>query len=136
MSQQIMTTELEENRQLLDQQRVLEELVGRSAFDRVLRQRLLSEPKTVLAEHGIVFPEGFTVQCIENGYDTTIVLPDAIDEIQELSQDDLLAVNGGAAAASALSAVTKTLSVTTGACIGASLSVIVTVISITVVATN
>lgn len=124
-------TEVLENRELQERQRVLQELVGRSAFDRALRARLLSEPKAVLAEHGITFPEQFTVQCIENTHDATIVLPDAIDEVQELSTEELMHVNGGgSASATASPAVSKITPLTTGACVSILVSVAVTVITI------
>jgi len=95
MSHAITASELHENAALIARQRLLEEVLAKSTIDRVLRQRLLVEPVAVLAEHGLVFPDGFTVKCIENEHDVTVVLPNPLDEMQELSDADLQQVAGG-----------------------------------------
>jgi hypothetical protein len=97
-------TELAENTALLEQQRLLGEMLARSATDKEFRQLLLTDSRAAFAAFGAILPEGLDVRFVENKHDATIVLPDAIDAMQELSEDDLAQMNGGAAPILAASA--------------------------------
>ncbi len=74
-------------------------LLTRSATDAGFRTKLLTEPRSAIAEfNGIAvadLPPSFDVVFLENKADATIVLPDYIDAAAELSADELEAVAGG-----------------------------------------
>ena len=56
-------------------------VICRAVESKEFRERLLGDPKGVLAEVGIVLPEGVEVQFIENTADTVhIVIPPYIGE--------------------------------------------------------
>jgi hypothetical protein len=65
--------------------------------DDALKQRFLSDPHAVLAEHGMDVPEGINVNVVENT-DTTvhITMPAAPDGHRELSDEELANAAGGA----------------------------------------
>ena len=58
--------------------------------DDALKQRFLSDPHAVLAEHGMEVPEGMNVNVVENT-DTTVhvTLPAAPDAHTDLSDEEL-----------------------------------------------
>ena len=64
--------------------------------DDALKQRFLSDPHAVLAEHGMDVPEGINVNLVENT-DTTVhvTLPAAPDGHADLSDEELSAAAGG-----------------------------------------
>jgi hypothetical protein len=94
--QQIART-YSENPALAQQaQEMMNGLLSRSATDGDFRRKLLSEPRTALAEHtGREVPESVNIAFIENHVDATIVLPDPIDAAAELSERELETVAGG-----------------------------------------
>ena len=61
-----------------------------------MKQRFLSRPHAVLAEHGMEVPEGFNVNVVENT-DTTVhvTLPPAPTANGELSDEELANAAGG-----------------------------------------
>ncbi len=61
-----------------------------------LKQRFLSDPHTVLAEHGMDVPEGLNVNVVENTDSTVhITLPTAPTGLETLSDDELQSAAGG-----------------------------------------
>lgn len=65
--------------------------------DEDLKARFMSDPKAVLAEHGIKVPDNINVNVVENSDNTVhITMPVAPAETKGLSDNDLLAVTGGA----------------------------------------
>lgn len=71
-------------------------LMERAAVDRAFRDSLINDPRETLeAFLGQALPKGVTFAFVENEADTTIVLPDYVDETAEISETDLEAVAGG-----------------------------------------
>ena len=71
-------------------------LMERAAVDRAFRDSLTTDPRVTLeAFLGQELPAGVSVAFVENEADTTIVLPDYVDETAEISESDLEAVAGG-----------------------------------------
>lgn len=71
-------------------------LLARSATDLEFRQKLLSDPRSAVAEFtGSPIPEDWNVVFVENRGSATVVLPDPIDPNAELSEAELEAVAGG-----------------------------------------
>ena len=68
--------------------------------DEAFKARFLSEPKAVLAEHGVKLPDAIDVKVVENA-DTTvhITLPMPPANHHELSDEELSMAAGGAAVA-------------------------------------
>jgi hypothetical protein len=124
--------EIAENSAMIEQQKVLNAMLARSATDSEFRALMLADARAAFAQAGVELPEGLQVRFIENEHDATIVLPNAVDELVELSEDELSQLNGGSGAASAavsgaVSAVTEqsvALTVISSmACAGAAVSV-------------
>ncbi|MBD1856118.1 MULTISPECIES: NHLP leader peptide family RiPP precursor [Leptolyngbya] len=76
------------------------QLVSRAAQDLAFRDRLLANPKTVLAEQGLVIPDDVQIQVLQetpNQY--YLVLPEAVtgseSEANALSEQELEAIAGG-----------------------------------------
>ncbi len=64
--------------------------------DDALKARFMSDPKAVLAEHGINVPEGMNVNVVENSDNTVhITLPMAPAGSTELSDEEISAAAGG-----------------------------------------
>lgn len=76
-------------------QEALQRILVRSATDMEFRQRLLANPRSAFAEYGHELPAGMDIRFIENRHDATIVLPDPIDAVIELSEMELAEINGG-----------------------------------------
>ena len=78
--------------------KAFEYIKRRSKTDSEFRQKLLDTPREVLeAELDIALPEDFDIRFVENmGADLTVVLPDRAEPNDELSDDDLDHVAGGA----------------------------------------
>ncbi len=66
--------------------------------DEALKARFLSDPKAVLAEHGIDVPANIKVNVVENTDNTVhITMPQAPAGVGELSDEELAGVAGGRA---------------------------------------
>ena len=64
--------------------------------DEALKARFQSDPKAVLAEHGIDVPDGIVVNVVENSDNTVhITMPVAPTDAGELSDEELGNVAGG-----------------------------------------
>jgi len=84
------------NEDALHVQQRLDALLARSATDPGFRKRLLTTPRAALAEFsGRDVPDSVDVVFIESRGGATIVLPDPIDPLAELSPEELEAVAGG-----------------------------------------
>ena len=64
--------------------------------DEALKARFMSDPKAVLAEYGVVFPDGVDVKTVENADNCVyITIPAPPREDGELSDDELSNAAGG-----------------------------------------
>jgi hypothetical protein len=106
---QVTTAEVTENTALIAQQRAMNAMLARSATDAEFRALMLSDAHAALAQAGIEVAAELDIVFIENKADVTIVLPDALDEMLELSEAELVQVNGGMAAAAVASAMLSSL---------------------------
>ena len=81
---------------MTDERNQLAELFAACWKDDALKQRFLSDPHAVLAEHGMDVPEGMNVNVVENTDNTVhVTLPPAPVEHGELSDDELANAAGG-----------------------------------------
>jgi hypothetical protein len=67
--------------------------------DRAFRQQLLADPRRALRDElGLTIPDHFRIKFIERGpdLDALVVLPDLKADDEELSENELEAVSGGA----------------------------------------
>ena len=65
--------------------------------DEALKARFQSDPKAVLAEHGIDVPDGINVNVVENTDNTVhITMPQAPAGAGDLSDEELAGAAGGA----------------------------------------
>ena len=81
---------------MTDETNKMNTLIAACWKDDALKQRFLSDPHAVLAEHGMDVPEGINVNVVENT-DTTVhvTLPAAPKEHSELSDAELANAAGG-----------------------------------------
>lgn len=103
MSQELLApvtgaAEIAEQADITARQHALQRILDRSAIDRTFRARTLSEPAAVVAEYGISVPEGATITFIERSADLMLVLPEQIEEVSELTEEELMSINGGGSA--------------------------------------
>jgi hypothetical protein len=91
-----VSTEMAEHQVAQEQYRVLGDMLARSATDAEFRALMLNDAHAAFARFGMEVPKVLDVVFIENHYDMTVVLPDALDELVELNDTDLLQINGGA----------------------------------------
>ena len=64
--------------------------------DEALKARFMSDPKAVLAEHGIDVPAGINVNVVENTDNTVhITMPQSPAGASELSDEELASAAGG-----------------------------------------
>lgn len=81
------------------ERRALDSIVARATVDRSFRQMLLTDPRRAIRDElGLTIPSHFRIKFVERGpdLDALVVLPDFRDGVEELSEDDLEAVSGGA----------------------------------------
>lgn len=81
------------------ERRALDSIVARATVDRAFRQKLLADPRRAIHDElGLTIPSHFRIKFIERGpeLDALVVLPDLRDGAEELSEDELEAVSGGA----------------------------------------
>jgi hypothetical protein len=90
-------TELSENTALIAQQRAMGEMLARSATDAEFRALMLNDAHAAFAAAGVEVASHLDIVFIENKADVTIVLPEALDEMLELSEAELHQLNGGSA---------------------------------------
>lgn len=81
------------------ERRALDSIVARATVDRAFRQQLLADPRRAIRDElGLTIPSHFRIKFIERGpdLDALVVLPDFKDGAEELSEDELEVVSGGA----------------------------------------
>jgi hypothetical protein len=81
------------------ERRALDSIVARATVDRAFRQQLLADPRRAIRDElGLTIPSHFRIKFIERGpdLDALVVLPDFREGAEELSDDELEAVSGGA----------------------------------------
>ncbi|MGA2019013.1 MAG: hypothetical protein ABSH02_00375 [Candidatus Sulfotelmatobacter sp.] len=73
------------------------EVKKRAMKDPEFRALALSNPQAAVAKfNSTPFPTGYKVRCIEQaGYNVTVVLPDPVARVEELSDAELEQVAGG-----------------------------------------
>ena len=70
--------------------------IARAWTEPEFKKKLVGDPHSALAEHGIDVPEGVTVNIVENTDDTVhLVLPVRPAEAADVSMDDLERIAGG-----------------------------------------
>ena len=81
---------------MTDETNKMNTLIAACWKDDALKQRFLSDPHAVLAEHGMDVPEGMNVNVVENTDNTVhVTLPAAPEGHAELSDEELSAAAGG-----------------------------------------
>jgi len=81
---------------MTEQKNALAQLFAACWKDEVLKARFMSDPKSVLKEYGLEFPEGIDVKVVENADDCVhITLPAAPAGAGDLSDDELSNAAGG-----------------------------------------
>ena len=84
-----------------EQRNKLAELFAACWKDEALKQRFMSDPKAVLAEHGMPVPDGMDVNVVENTDNTVhITMPAPPSGHMELSDEELGNAAGGSACVS------------------------------------
>ena len=81
---------------MTEQRNQLAELFAACWKDESLKARFMSEPKAVLAEHGMDVPAGMDVNVVENADNTVhITMPMPPEGHHDLSDEELTAAAGG-----------------------------------------
>lgn len=94
MEQQVMHAPVETVVPTAEQE-AIQQMLARSAVDRDFRSKMLENPRLAFAEYGCELAYGVDISFVENQADVTIVLPDPIDAMLELSEAELVEINGG-----------------------------------------
>ena len=81
---------------MTEQKNQLASLFAACWKDEALKQRFMSDPKTVLAEHGMPVPDGMDVNVVENTDNTVhITMPAPPSGSMDLSDEELSNAAGG-----------------------------------------
>ena len=81
---------------MTDETNKMNTLIAACWKDDALKQRFLSDPHAVLAEHGMDVPEGINVNVVENTDNTVhVTLPAAPVDYADLSDEELENAAGG-----------------------------------------
>ena len=81
---------------MTEQRNAMAELFAACWKDEALKARFMSDPKAVLAEHGIDVPDDINVNVVENSDNTVhITMPAAPAGAAALSDEELHAAAGG-----------------------------------------
>ena len=81
---------------MTEQRKQLADLFAACWKDETLKQRFMSDPKAVLAEHGMAVPDGIDVNVVENTDNTVhITMPAPPSGHMDLSDDELSNAAGG-----------------------------------------
>ena len=81
---------------MTEERNQLAELFAACWKDDALKQRFMSDPKAVLAEHGMDVPEGMNVNVVENADNCVhITMPMPPEGHHDLSDAELAAAAGG-----------------------------------------
>jgi hypothetical protein len=124
MSTDLMQAEIAENVAMIAQQHALNGMLARSATDAQFRALMLSDAHAAFAAAGVEVSAALDIVFIENKADVTIVLPEALGEMMELSEDELTSFNGGSIAiVPIIEATVELSSLSSPACAGAVISV-------------
>jgi hypothetical protein len=86
----------EKETDMTDETNKMNTLIAACWKDDALKQRFLSDPHAVLAEHGMDVPEGINVNVVENTDNTVhLTLPAAPEGHADLSDAELESAAGG-----------------------------------------
>ena len=81
---------------MTEQRNAMAELFAACWKDEALKARFMSDPKAVLAEHGIDVPDNIDVNVVENSDNTVhITMPKTPGEAGDLSDEEMQAAAGG-----------------------------------------
>ena len=81
---------------MTEQRNAMAELFAGCWKDEALKARFMSDPKAVLAEHGIDVPDNMNVNVVENSDNSVhITMPMAPTGARDLSDEELGAAAGG-----------------------------------------
>ena len=81
---------------MTEQRNAMAELFAACWKDEALKARFMSDPKAVLAEHGIDVPDNMNVNVVENSDNTVhITMPTAPGGSTELSDEEMAGAAGG-----------------------------------------
>ena len=81
---------------MTEQKITLAEIFAACWRDEALKARFMTDPRSVLEEHGLEVPSGVDLKVVENADDCVhITLPAPPAGVHELSDDDLLRTAGG-----------------------------------------
>jgi hypothetical protein len=73
------------------------EVKKRAIVDAEFRTLAIANPAAAIGQvSDIPLPAGYRIQFVDNGgYNKTVVLPDPVQSVEELSEEELLAIAGG-----------------------------------------
>ena len=80
---------------MTEERNQLAELFAACWKDDALKQRFMSDPKSVLAEYGMDVPDGLDVKVVENADNTVHITMPMAPGGNELSDEELSAAAGG-----------------------------------------
>jgi hypothetical protein len=105
-----ISTPLKKGKTMTEQKNQLASLFAACWKDEALKARLMSDPKAVLAEHGMDVPDGMDVKVVENADNCVhITMPAPPSGHMELSDEELSNAAGGIISGGRLAACTSFL---------------------------